>query len=551
MLVALNVKNFAIIDNISVEFKDGMTVLTGETGAGKSLIIDAIGLLFGKRASNEMIRSGEDKATIEGMFSNYDEQIKKCLDELEIEYSDEEYLTIKREIYASGKSVCKINNQTCSLSQLASISEYIGDIHCQEDTIGLINPKNYLRFLSSDNIDNLLASYVASYSEYKKDLANYKDLLKKNEDSKAKEDFLKYNLKEYLTAKLDINEEASLKQEASNMANYEKMVSDVKEINDINASDTLPNLYQAIKALDRLSSYDNKYDSLKKSLEEAYYNIEAILDDDSLRLSNFEYDEERLDEINARLSVYADFKRKYKKDIPELVNYFEDIKKELDFITNYEVYLDEAKKKLDKSYALAYEAGLKLHNERVKIANALVEDVKNNLFDLQLKNTIFEIKFNEINKDVFYKDGLDQIDFLVTFNKGEPLKPLSKVASGGELSRFMLAIKTSLGKSLPLQTKIFDEIDHGVSGAVAASIGKKMSSIAKNSQVLCITHLAQVACIANHHLNISKYVDGNRTFSKVSELDDEARIIEIAKMITNGSVSEASIMTAKELLGIK
>ena len=548
MLVALNVKNFAIIDNIQVEFKDGLTVLTGETGAGKSLIIDAIGLLFGKRASMDMIRSGEDKATIEGIFSNYDEHIKKCLDELEIDYDESECLIIKREIYASGKSVCKINNQACTLAQLAQISEFIGDIHSQEDTIGLINPKNYLRFLSNDKIDKLLNEYISNYAIYKNDLAKYKELVKKNEESKAKEDFLKYNLKEYVSAKLDATEEASLKQEASNMANYEKMVSDIKEISDVYNSDALVSIYQAIKALDRLSRFDEKYLELKTSLEEAYYNIEAILEDDSLRLSSFEYDEDRLDEINARLSVYADFKRKYKKDTLELITYFDDIKKELDFVQNYEVYLDNAKKKLDESFNATFKCGLELHNERIKVAKDLEVDVKNNLLDLQLKNAIFEVKFNDVNKESLYKDGLDQIDFLVTFNKGEPLKPLSKVASGGELSRFMLAIKTSLGKALPLQTKIFDEIDHGVSGSVAHSIGGKMASIASTSQVLCITHLAQVAALANHHLSISKYVDGNRTYSVVKELNEDERVEEIAKMISNGKVSEASLLTAKELL---
>ena len=548
MLVALNVKNFAIIDNIQVEFNDGMTVLTGETGAGKSLIIDAIGLLFGKRASTDMIRSGEDKATIEGMFSNYDKQIISCLEEFGIDYEDEEYLVIKRELYASGKSVCKINNQACTLAQLTQISEYIGDIHSQEDTIGLINPKNYLRFLNNNIIEDLLSKYNLDLAKYKKDLAIYNDLVKKNLESKEKEDFLKFNLKEYLSAKIDASEEISLKQEASNMANYEKMVADISEINDIYNSNSLNNIYGAIKALDRLSKYDDKFLNLKNNLEEAYYNIEAILDDDALRLANYEYDEARLDEINARLSVYADLKRKYKKDIPEIIEYFEGIKKELDFITNYEVYLEDAKKNVDASKKQVFNTGLAIHNERIKVANNLQKDVCNNLVDLQLKNALFEIRFNEVKEDVFYKDGLDQIDFLVTFNKGEPLKPLSKVASGGELSRFMLAIKTSLGKSLPLQTKIFDEIDHGVSGSVAHSIGQKLASIASNSQVLCITHLPQVASFASTQLNISKYVDGNKTFSKVHILSYEERVIEIAKMISNGLPTEASILAAKELL---
>ena len=548
MLVSLSVKNFAIIDNIQVAFKDKMTVLTGETGAGKSLIIDAIGLLFGKRASSEMIRSGEDKATIEGTFSNYDDHIKEYLSELGIECDFEDCFTIKRELYASGKSVCRINNQMCTLAQLAQVSEFIGDIHSQEDTIGLINPKNYLSLLSNDDITKLINEYSLLYNVYRNDLASFKDLQNKNAESKEKEDFLKYNLKEYLNAKLDAKEEANLKQEANNMANYEKMVSDIKEINDIYNNNALSDLYQAIKCLDHLSKFDNKYLNLKNSLEEAYYNIEAIFEDDSLRIANFEYDEARLDEINLRLSVYADFKRKYKKDINELINYFEDIKKELDFVQNYEVYLDEAKKRLDLSRQKLLVVGKKLHEERIKFANKLEIEVASNLEKLQLKNAIFKIDFSELEENTFYKDGLDKIDFLVTFNKGEALKPLAKVASGGELSRFMLAIKASLGSSLPLQTKIFDEIDHGVSGSVARSIGEMIYNISKTSQVLCITHLPQVASIADHQLNIVKYVEGDKTFSVVKELNEEERVLEIAKMISNGNVTSASIASAKELL---
>ena len=549
MLVTLNVKNFAIIDNIQIDFENGLTVLTGETGAGKSLIIDAISLLFGERASNELIRHGEQKATIEGVFSNYDNKIIEYLQEYNIEYDENEFLIIKRELYQSGKSICKINNQTISLNQLKQVSEFIGDIHSQLETFGLINPKNYLSFLKNDEIDNLLINYSNELKQYKKYVSELNDLENKITENSLKEDYLKYQLNELDKANLSIEEEIELSNELKILSNSEKMktlISTVKDSFDNN--DLLSNLYESISAFDKLSSFDERFNELKKITEEAYYNLEDVSNNKLLSNSLYDFDERRFNEINDRLGLYSDLKRKYKKNISELIEYQNKLRSDLKNIGNFDLLKDNLNKNIVKSYNNTLDYAKRISQLRKNNAIIIENTIKEHLLDLQLNNAKFEILFNETNEIIFNKDGIDSIDFLVSFNKGEPLKPLSKTASGGELSRFMLALKTILGDKLPMQTKIFDEIDSGVSGNIAYSIGKKLKNISKNSQVLCITHLPQVASLADNHLKISKDVIDNRTFTKIKLLSYEERINEIASMISNNNISEASLKYAEELL---
>lgn len=551
MLVTLNVKNFAIIDNIQVDFSDGLTVLTGETGAGKSLIIDAIALLFGDRASSELVRHGEQKATIEGLFSNYDDKIINLLNEFNLEYDENEFLIIKREIYQNGKSLCKINNQTISLNQLKQISEYIGDIHSQLETFGLINPKNYLSFLKNDILDFKINEYNVELKQYKKLFNQFKTLEKNIEENSLKEDYLKYQLNELEKANLDINEVKNLQKEIKFLSDSEKVKSLISNIKDIyNDSDLLDKIYESISTFEKLSVYDQSFLNMKNIVEEAYYNLEAVSTDKILNSSAFDFNEDRFNEINDRLGLYSDLKRKYKKSIEELIEYRDNIKADLDNILNYDTLKEELTIELNKSYNKVLSLAYEIRNERINISNNLIENIKPHLQDLQLNNARFEVKFNEIDEHniIFNNDGIDIVDFYVSFNKGEPLKPLSKTASGGELSRFMLALKTILGDSLPMQTKIFDEIDSGVSGSIAYSIGKKLESISKKSQVLCITHLPQVASIAKNHYKISKNIIDNRTFTKIELLDNEKRIYEIACMLSNGNVSENSLKYAEELL---
>ncbi len=549
MLVTLNVKNFAIIDNIQIDFENGLTVLTGETGAGKSLIIDAISLLFGERASNELIRHGEQKATIEGVFSNYDNKIIEYLQEYNIEYDVNEFLIIKRELYQSGKSICKINNQTISLNQLKQVSEFIGDIHSQLETFGLINPKNYLSFLKNDEIDNLLINYSNELKQYKKYVSELNDLENKITENSLKEDYLKYQLNELDKANLSIEEEIELSNELKILSNSEKMKTLISTIKDsFDNNDLLSNLYESISAFDKLSSFDERFNELKKITEEAYYNLEDVSNNKLLSNSLYDFDERRFNEINDRLGLYSDLKRKYKKNISELIEYQNKLRLDLENIGNFDLLKDNLNKNIVKSYNNTLDYAKRISQLRKNNAIIIENTIKEHLLDLQLNNAKFEILFNETNEIIFNKDGIDSIDFLVSFNKGEPLKPLSKTASGGELSRFMLALKTILGDKLPMQTKIFDEIDSGVSGNIAYSIGKKLKNISKNSQVLCITHLPQVASLADNHLKISKDVIDNRTFTKIKLLSYEERINEIASMISNNNISEASLKYAEELL---
>ncbi|MDY2902590.1 MAG: DNA repair protein RecN, partial [Bacilli bacterium] len=543
----LNVKNFAIIDNIKIDFNDGLTVLTGETGAGKSLIIDAISLLFGERASNDLIRYGEDKATIEGLFSNYDSNIKGLLNKYDIDYDESDYLIVKRELYASGKNICKINNQNVTLNQLKEISMYIGDIHSQLETFGLINPKNYILFLHNSKTNELLELYENNLKKYRKAKKEYDELISKNDENTKRLDFIKYQLNELTQAKLSLSEEEELKNESKFLSNFEDVSSTLFELkNNFLNDQTLSNLYESLNLMQKLSKYDEKYLEFKNILEEAYYNIEEVANDKSLSVNVIDFDERRLDEVNERLAIYSELKRKYKMTTEELIAFKEKLENTINEVDNFDFNLKELEKNVNIYLDEVMNVGNNLHEERVKISKQIMNEIMPHLLDLQLSNTLFEIDVN--NTKNLLRDGLDEVNFNVTFNKGEPVKPLSKIASGGELSRFMLALKTVLGDNLPMQTKIFDEIDSGVSGNVAYSIGKKLHNISKTSQVLCITHLPQVASVADHHIKISKTLIEGRTITKIDVLDYDGRVQEIASMISNGVPTEASLNYAKELL---
>ena len=547
MLATLNVKNFAIIDNIKIDFNDGLTVLTGETGAVKSLIIDAISLLFGERASNDLIRYGEDKATIEGLFSNYDSNIKGLLNKYDIDYDESDYLIVKRELYASGKNICKINNQNVTLNQLKEISMYIGDIHSQLETFGLINPKNYILFLHNSKTNELLELYENNLKKYRKAKKEYDELISKNDENTKRLDFIKYQLNELTQAKLSLSEEEELKNESKFLSNFEDVSSTLFELkNNFLNDQTLSNLYESLNLMQKLSKYDEKYLEFKNILEEAYYNIEEVANDKSLSVNVIDFDERRLDEVNERLAIYSELKRKYKMTTEELIAFKEKLENTINEVDNFDFNLKELEKNVNIYLDEVMNAGNNLHEERVKISKQIMNEIMPHLLDLQLNNTLFEIDVN--NTKNLLRDGLDEVNFNVTFNKGEPVKPLSKIASGGELSRFMLALKTVLGDNLPMQTKIFDEIDSGVSGNVAYSIGKKLHNISKTSQVLCITHLPQVASVADHHIKISKTLIEGRTITKIDVLDYDGRVQEIASMISNGVPTEASLNYAKELL---
>ena len=548
MLVSLLVKNFAIIDNINIEFADNMTVLTGETGAGKSLIIDAIGLLFANRASAELVRHGETKAVIEGVFTRLNPKLVNILQEKEIEISTDDVLTIKREIYDSGKSTCRINEYSVSLATLSEISEYIGDIHTQFDTQKLTNPKNYLSFIDDEQVNLWLLTYNEELKEYQQIVKEYNRLLTQEAEGKEKLSFYHYQIDEIAKAAISVTEEQELHERANILNNYETIVTNINQFRDLYEQNNLLDcIYQSLSLLNKVEKFDKKYMNYRNRIEDSYYNLNDVVSEILADFKKDDIDLHELEEINTRLGLYSDLKRKYKMNTAEIVAYFQKISEEIEQIENFDVILADLKQQRDESYHKTLSWGRKISEYRQQLANNFVDKIKFTLKDLQLKDVQFEVRFMQ-EKLEFKKDGIDTIDFMISFNKGEPVKSLAKTASGGELSRFMLALKTLVSHKLELQTLIFDEIDNGVSGEIAFSIASKIKEISLNAQVLCVTHLPQVAAIADHHLKISKKVSNNRTVTKIENLTYQERVDEIAMMISNGQITTASKNLAIELL---
>ncbi len=548
MLVSLLVKNFAIIDNINIEFADNMTVLTGETGAGKSLIIDAIGLLFANRASAELVRHGETKAVIEGVFTRLNPKLVNILQEKEIEISTDDVLTIKREIYDSGKSTCRINEYSVSLATLSEISEYIGDIHTQFDTQKLTNPKNYLSFIDDEQVNLWLLTYNEELKEYQQIVKEYNRLLTQEAEGKEKLSFYHYQIDEIAKAAISVTEEQELHERANILNNYETIVTNINQFRDLYEQNNLLDcIYQSLSLLNKVEKFDKKYMNYRNRIEDSYYNLNDVVSEILADFKKDDIDLHELEEINTRLGLYSDLKRKYKMNTAEIVAYYQKISEEIDQIENFDVILADLKQQKDDSYHKTLSWGRKISEHRQQLANNFVDKIKFTLKDLQLKDVQFEVRFMQ-EKLEFKKDGIDTIDFMISFNKGEPVKSLAKTASGGELSRFMLALKTLVSHKLELQTLIFDEIDNGVSGEIAFSIASKIKEISLNAQVLCVTHLPQVAAIADHHLKISKKVSNNRTVTNIENLTYPERVDEIAMMISNGQITTASKNLAIELL---
>lgn len=544
MLKSLTVKNLAIIDNIQIDFNNGMTVLTGETGAGKSLIIDAIGLLFGDRASTELVRDGEAKTFIEGIFTDYNENVRNLLNEYDIE--EEDFLIVRREIYSTGKSIGKINGNSVSVSVLNEFGNYLGNIHTQFDTQKLINPNNYFDFIDDEKINNYVNSYKIKLSEFKKADKKYNDLLKTSNEANQKLDFLKYQLNELDKANLNEDEEISLLKESKVYNNYEKIMRNYTEFNKMyNENNILDNIYDSINCLEKLAEFDEDFISKKETLNEIYYNLNDLVYEVNNSFKQVDFDEDEAERINLRLSVYSDLKRKYKMNTAELISYFKKIKEEVNLYENHDVFLNDYKKERDKLFNETCLIADEITNLRKEKAKLLEKDIINSLQELQLKNVSLNIT---ITKGDFKEKGQDLIDFLVSFNKGENVKSLNKIASGGELSRFMLALKELSSYNMKNQTLVFDEIDTGVSGEVAYSIADKINKISKYTQVLCVTHLPQVASICDNHFNITKKFVDNKTVTDIKLLDNDERINVIASMLSKKNITDASIQLAKEMI---
>ena len=554
MLIKLKVQNFAIIEDIEIDFKDGLTVLTGETGAGKSLIIDCIGLLLGERAASEMIRQGEEKAIVQGVFDNNTPLLRAALEKAGVPEKDG-LIEIKRTI-SSTKNVVKINDTTITLNELKYIMSLIADIHQQFDMVKLFNNENYLAMVDGFNsrlVNQYLDKYLVSFSALKEQASSYNALVKRIDEFNRNQEEYEYAYSEIKALGLKENEEEEINSEISLLENYDKIYSLLMESKELMDGDALNNIYTIKENVSKLSEYQNEYQDYIERLNNAYYELEDMFEEIKKKADYLNYDPEHLDALIERSHAINALKKKYNKTFDELRAYEDELNALLKYKEDYSILLEEEKDKLQAAYDEAYTRAMDLHKVREDIGLSITKDLEKTLNELALScrfnvAVIGKEKDADLDISIFNETGIDTIEFFIETNIGEGLKPLAKVVSGGELSRIMLAIKLLYVKAQKIGTIIFDEIDTGISGDVASKVAKKIKELSYGHQVITITHLPQVASLSDHHIRIAKKVSNNRTYTTIKELSLDEKIYEIASLISSGKVTDKQLEYAKEMV---
>lgn len=555
MLQELSIKNFAIIESLNIAFDEGMSVLTGETGAGKSIIIDAVGLLAGGRAASDFIRKGANKATIQGLFVlPKASPTFNVLDQLGVDYADRQ-VVIDRELNKNGHNVSRINGTIVNTTTLKRVGETMVDIHGQNEHQELMQPEKHLSLLDEfqpQTLAPLKATYEQEYATFKQVSRLVVNKREHAQEWAQRLDMLSFQVQEIGDANLQPDEEEQLLTERDHLANYQRIVTALESSHEaITGGEDAAALDQigvAMTAMQDIADLDPAYETLADGLANAYYGLQDTVNDLSSQLANQEFDEGRLDEIESRLEEIHQLKRKYGDSVASVLVYFDKIKSELanmqadqDDDQALETQLAEVKTRLAA-------AGDQLSQKRQVLAKTLEQAVHEQLKALYMEKAVFQVQFLPHKETPFYASGIDNVEFYIQTNPGEDLKPLAKIASGGELSRMMLALKTIFSETQGVTSIIFDEVDTGVSGRVAQAIAEKIMAIGRHSQVLCITHLPQVAAIADHQFYIQKQVVGKRTKTTVVKLSEAKRVDELARMLAGTTVTQLATEHASELL---
>lgn len=540
MLKSLNIKNYAIIDNLSIEFDRGFNVFTGETGAGKSIIVGALSFLLKGRSDTSIIKSGKDKAIIEGVFEIKDKEIINSLNEQDIEVDDE--IIVKRVISNDGHNSIKINESNVTLTYLTELFSKFVDIHSQKDNHFLFNKKNQLILLDkyAGNSD-LLNLYISKYQDYLNAKKEYDDLLN-NEYNESEIEYYKFDLKELEDADLSIDDELDLESKEKRYKSSEKYINSLQEAISLydNNYGIKENLYSLFN---NLNIDDEDINQISSNIQDIYYDLDDNVSKLKDILSSFVDNDINIESIEERLYLYSKLKRKHKTDTEGLIKIKENLKNKILLYEDKDRVLSEKDTLVKTKLKDVEELANKLHENRIKASKDLTKSIIKESNDLLLNNINFDISFNKVD---LTSNGFDDIEFLVSLNKGEELKPLRTVASGGEISRLMLALKVVFSKLSNTDLLILDEIDTGVSGKVALAVGKKISKISKDLQVLCITHLAPVAACSDTHYLIYKEDDNNSTYTNVRKLNKN-EIIEQLAIISNTSTDKKAIEAAQEL----
>lgn len=550
MLLEISIKNFAIIEEISLNFEKGMTVLTGETGAGKSIIIDAMNMMLGSRATTDVIRHGAPKAEIEGLFAvESNRHLTALFEEQGLEWTDE--LIIRREILQNGRSVSRINGQMVNLSVLKAVGQHLVDIHGQHDQEELMRPQLHITMLDEFGdaaFFQTKAAYRQTFEDYKRLRKQVVELQRNQQENKARIEMLEFQIAEIEAAALEVEEDVRLEQERQRLLNH-KMIADTLTnaytMLDAEEFSSLANVRSAMNDLESIEEYDPSYKELSSQLSETFYALEDITKRLEDVVDGLEFDGNRLMQVESRLDLIHSITRKYGGQVKDVLEYLAQITKEYSLLTGSDLSSEELEKELKRLEKSLVSLAQDLSDQRHALAQALENEIQQELADLYMDKARFQVRFS---KAKFNREGNEAVEFYISTNPGEDFKPLVKVASGGELSRLMLAIKSAFSRKEGKTSIVFDEVDTGVSGRVAQAIAAKIHKIGQNGQVLAISHLPQVIAAADYQFYIEKISDAHSTVSTVRLLNREERIEEIAKMLAGEDLTEAARQQAEQLL---
>ena len=547
MLILLRIENIAVIERADISFDKGFNILTGETGAGKSIVIDAISAILGERAYRDMIRTGASKASVQAVFENVPKL--SWFEENGVVYEDQ--TVIHREIFLDGKNICRVNGTLVSVSTLKKLGMQLINIHGQHDSATLFDEENHLQFLDAfaDN-EPLRNGYAEKFQEVSALRRQIERMTMDESEKLRRMETLRYQIEEISKANLSPGEDEVLEERRKLLQNAEKLSDGIEEATEClyggdDSDGAVALISQAQRALGKLTRYTDAYQELSSRLEDLMYQLQDATEEVRDALKTLSYSGDELEEIEMRLDVIHKLRRKYGVTCADILQYLHNAKQELDEIEFSDDHLQKLKMKLKKAESEAWDAAIVLRKNRREFAQALSSRILAELAQLDMPRVQFECRFTEME---LASNGADAVAFYMSANAGEAMKPMSKVASGGELARIMLAMKNVLAEKDQVQTLIFDEVDTGVSGRAAQKVAEKLRSVAAHKQVLCVTHLPQLAALAQTHLLIAKEERQGRTYTTVNPLDFEGRKRELARIIGGANITEITLQSAQEML---
>ncbi len=555
MLLQLNINNFALIESLSIDFQQGFNVLSGETGAGKSILIDAINFVLGGKFNKSLIRTGEDKTVVEAVFSIENIKTKLVLDDLDIPYED--LVILSRESFQSGKTVAKVNGKTMLLAKIKAISETLLDIHGQHENQNLLDNNNHIKYIDSfgeNKLKKVLEEYKKNYEKLSEIESKINELQGSEGEKEKNIDFLKYQIEEINNINPKVGEDVELEEKFSLLSNAERIEKSlsisyrVLKDSDEGTTSIIDSLNYVIRELKSIQKHKEDIKKISEALENTYYLIEQNIDEIRMLKDSIYYDEGELEYINSRIYQLSLCKKKYGSTIEDVLNYKDKIQSKYDELINSTAIVEKLQKEKKELMSTMKAIASDIHNIRCDISEELESLVKKELDYVGLDKSTFKI--NVIETDNLMSNGSDKVYFTISTNPGQPLEPLEEIVSGGELSRIMLALKTVFVDKDEIPSVIFDEIDTGISGRIAQRVAEKMFLISKKHQVFCVTHLPQIATMADTNYLIEKQWTSDTTFTKVKRLGKEEVEFEIARMIGGSEVTRLTIENAKEMLDL-